>query len=99
MAQTLMQSLSEEAVYLLANESATKPDTLHADTQGQFFPVFGLAHPLASISSPASRTSSTKYGRGTTNRGYRWIARASDSCTGTAQPTHDNLILDTRCCP
>ncbi len=87
MAQTLMQSLSEEAVYLidslLANESATKPDPVHADTQGRSFPVFGLTHLLASISSPASGTSSTKYARGTTNRGHRWIARASDSCTGT----------------
>lgn len=39
-----------EAVYLidslLANESATKPHTVHADTQGQSFPVFGLAHLL-----------------------------------------------------
>lgn len=39
-----------EAVYLidslLANESDVKPDTVHADTQGQSFPVFGLAHLL-----------------------------------------------------
>ncbi|MET9777233.1 Tn3 family transposase, partial [Streptomyces sp. NPDC006367] len=39
-----------EAVYLidslLANESEAKPDTVHADTQGQSFPVFGLAHLL-----------------------------------------------------
>lgn len=36
-----------EAVYLidalLANESEVRPDTVHADTQGQSFPVFGLA--------------------------------------------------------
>lgn len=36
-----------EAVYLidtlLANESSVKPDQIHADTQGQSFPVFGLA--------------------------------------------------------
>jgi len=39
-----------EAVYiiegLLRNESDTRPDTIHADTQGQSFPVFGLAHLL-----------------------------------------------------
>jgi TnpA family transposase len=39
-----------EAVYLidslLANESEVKPDTVHADTQGQSFPVFGLAYLL-----------------------------------------------------
>ncbi|MEU3282429.1 Tn3 family transposase [Streptomyces antibioticus] len=39
-----------EAVYLidalLANESEVRPDTVHADTQGQSFPVFGLAHLL-----------------------------------------------------
>ncbi|MFE6692243.1 Tn3 family transposase [Streptomyces sp. NPDC057743] len=38
------------AVYLidslLANESSAQPDTVHADTQGQSFPVFGLAHLL-----------------------------------------------------
>jgi TnpA family transposase len=39
-----------EAVYildgLLNNESDIQPDTLHADTQGQSTPVFGLAHLL-----------------------------------------------------
>lgn len=39
-----------EAVYLidsfLANESEVRPDTVHANTQGQPFPVFGLAHLL-----------------------------------------------------
>lgn len=39
-----------EAVYildgLLNNESDIRPDTLHADTQGQSTPVFGLAHLL-----------------------------------------------------
>lgn len=39
-----------EAVYildgLLKNESDIQPDTLHADTQGQSTPVFGLAHLL-----------------------------------------------------
>ncbi|WP_274919543.1 Tn3 family transposase [Streptomyces sp. WZ-12] len=39
-----------EAVYLidamLANESDVQPSTVHADTQGQSFPVFGLAHTL-----------------------------------------------------
>ena len=39
-----------EAVYildgLLKNESNIQPDTLHADTQGQSAPVFGLAHLL-----------------------------------------------------
>jgi len=39
-----------EAVYLieglLANASEVKPTTVHADTQGQSFPVFGLAHLL-----------------------------------------------------
>lgn len=39
-----------EAVYildaLLLNKSAYKPDTLHADTQGQSEPVFALAHLL-----------------------------------------------------
>ena len=39
-----------EAVYiiegLLRNESNVHPDTIHADTQGQSFPVFGLAHLL-----------------------------------------------------
>lgn len=39
-----------EAVYildgLLKNESDIQPDTLHADTQGQSAPVFGLAHLL-----------------------------------------------------
>src|SRR5687767_15891509 len=39
-----------EAVYildgLLKNESALQPDTLHADTQGQSEPVFGLAYLL-----------------------------------------------------
>ena len=37
-----------EAVYLieglLQQESKVKPDTIHADTQGQSFPVFALAH-------------------------------------------------------
>ena len=36
-----------EAVYildgLLANDSDIQPDTVHADTQGQSLPVFGLA--------------------------------------------------------
>jgi len=40
-----------EAVYildgLLENESAIRPDTLHADTQGQSESVFGLAHLLS----------------------------------------------------
>ncbi|MFI5305474.1 MAG: Tn3 family transposase, partial [Nitrospiria bacterium] len=39
-----------EAVYildgLLKNESDIRPDTLHADTQGQSTPVFGLSHLL-----------------------------------------------------
>jgi TnpA family transposase len=39
-----------EAVYildgLLKNESEIQPDTIHADTQGQSAPVFGLAHLL-----------------------------------------------------
>lgn len=39
-----------EAVYLidslLANESEAKPEQVHADTQGQSIPVFGLAHLL-----------------------------------------------------
>jgi TnpA family transposase len=39
-----------EAVYildgLLKNESDIQPDTIHADTQGQSTPVFGLAHLL-----------------------------------------------------
>jgi TnpA family transposase len=39
-----------EAVYildgLLKNSSEIQPDTLHADTQGQSLPVFGLAHLL-----------------------------------------------------
>ena len=39
-----------EAVYildgLLKNESEIQPDTLHADTQGQSTPVFGLSHLL-----------------------------------------------------
>jgi len=39
-----------EAVYildgLLQNLSEVQPDTIHADTQGQSFPVFGLAHLL-----------------------------------------------------
>ncbi|MFQ6043477.1 MAG: Tn3 family transposase, partial [Candidatus Poribacteria bacterium] len=39
-----------EAVYildgLLENKSEIRPDTLHADTQGQSEPVFGLAHLL-----------------------------------------------------
>ncbi|NOT55314.1 MAG: Tn3 family transposase, partial [Deltaproteobacteria bacterium] len=37
-----------EAVYiiegLLQNTSDIQPDTVHADTQGQALPVFGLAH-------------------------------------------------------
>ena len=36
-----------EAVYildgLLANDSDIQPDTVHADTQGQSLPVYGLA--------------------------------------------------------
>nr|WP_051807984.1 Tn3 family transposase [Streptomyces sp. NRRL F-2664] len=39
-----------EAVYLvdslLQKPSAAQPDQVHADTQGQSFPVFGLAHLL-----------------------------------------------------
>lgn len=39
-----------EAVYLidslLQNQSAARPEQVHADTQGQSFPVFGLAHLL-----------------------------------------------------
>jgi len=41
-----------EAVYILAgllkNESDVQPDTIHADTQGQSTPVFGLSHLLVS---------------------------------------------------
>src|SRR6266436_1838145 len=40
-----------EAIYildgLLENRSEIRPDTLHADTQGQSEPVFGLAYLLA----------------------------------------------------
>ncbi|MGX1027506.1 hypothetical protein RKD38_002187 [Streptomyces ambofaciens] len=39
-----------EAVYLidslLQNQSAAQPEQIHADTQGQSFPVFRLAHVL-----------------------------------------------------
>ncbi|MET7458069.1 Tn3 family transposase [Streptomyces sp. NPDC005574] len=39
-----------EAVYLidslLQNQSVARPEQVHADTQGQSFPVFGLAHVL-----------------------------------------------------
>jgi TnpA family transposase len=39
-----------EAVYiiegLLQNKSDIQPDTVHADTQGQSYPVFALAHLL-----------------------------------------------------
>lgn len=31
---------------LLKNESDIRPDTIHADTQGQSAPVFGLSHLL-----------------------------------------------------
>jgi TnpA family transposase len=42
---------SKEAIYifdgLLENRSEIRPDTLHADTQGQSETVFGLAYLLA----------------------------------------------------
>jgi hypothetical protein len=49
-----------EAVYiidgLLKNESDIQPDTVHADTQGQSEPVFGLAHLLGIQLMPRMRT-------------------------------------------
>jgi TnpA family transposase len=49
-----------EAVYildgLLENESVLQPDTVHADTQGQSEPVFGLAHLLGIKLMPSMRT-------------------------------------------
>ncbi len=49
-----------EAVYildgLLKNQSALQPDTLHADTQGQSEPVFGLAALLGIQLMPRMRT-------------------------------------------
>ena len=52
-----------EAVYiiegLLRNESDIQPDTIHADTQGQSLPVFGLAALLGSSCSRASATGTT----------------------------------------
>lgn len=48
-----------EAVFildgLLKNESDIQPDTLHADTQGQSTPVFGLAHLLGIALMPRIR--------------------------------------------
>ena len=59
----LVQSLHPcgvwEAVYiiegLLRNESDIQPDTIHADTQGQSLPVFGLATRHCWGSTPATR--------------------------------------------
>ncbi len=49
-----------EAVYiidgLIKNESDIQPDTVHADTQGQSEPVFGLAHLLGIQLMPRMRT-------------------------------------------
>lgn len=49
-----------EAIYildeLLLNTSELQPDTLHADTQGQSEPVFGLAHLLGIQLFPRMRT-------------------------------------------
>lgn len=48
-----------EAVYiidgLLKNKSDIQPDVLHADTQGQSLPVFGLAHLLGIKLTPRIR--------------------------------------------
>ena len=48
-----------EAVYilegLLENLSEAKPDTIHADTQGQSYPVFALAHLLGFVLLPRIR--------------------------------------------
>lgn len=41
---------------LLKNDSALQPDTVHADTQGQSEPVFGLAHLLGIQLMPRMRT-------------------------------------------
>ncbi|HBY94106.1 MAG TPA: hypothetical protein DEP84_09125 [Chloroflexi bacterium] len=40
---------------LLKNESDIQPDTVHADTQGQSGPVFGLAHLLGIKLMPRTR--------------------------------------------
>lgn len=67
-----------EAVYildgLLKNESDIQPDTLHADTQGQSTPVFGLAHLLGIKLMPRIRNwKDLKFLRPTKDINYKHI--------------------------
>ncbi|WP_148085547.1 Tn3 family transposase [Streptomyces sp. CEV 2-1] len=59
-----------EAVYiiegLLKNASEVKPTTIHADTQGQSFPVFSLAHLLGFELMPRRRPQVQDYRRAVT---------------------------------
>lgn len=67
-----------EAVYildgLLENKSDIQPDTLHADTQGQSTPVFGLAHLLGIKLMPRIRNwKDLKFFRPTKDARYQHI--------------------------
>jgi TnpA family transposase len=41
--------------YLVENDSDVRPDTIHADTQGQSAAIFGLAHLLGIQLQPRQR--------------------------------------------
>ncbi|MBP2068520.1 Tn3 family transposase [Streptomyces iranensis] len=69
-----------EAVYtiegLLKNTSEVKPATVHADTQGQSFPAFALAHLLGFDLMPWSGTAAAApAGRGTQEHGLHRLPR------------------------
>jgi hypothetical protein len=53
---TLCFSFSKIVFLILKNISELQPDTLHADTQGQSEPVFGLAYLLGIKLMPRMRT-------------------------------------------
>lgn len=82
-----------EAVYLidalLANESEVRPGTVHADTQGQSFPVFGLAHLLGiDLSDPQLREQITRAtNKAEAYNGYtKWLHFGGDGYLRSRDP-------------
>ena len=77
-----------EAVYiiegLLKNASDIQPDTIHADTQGQSLPVFGLAALLGFDLLPRIRNCTTWSSTGRTRAP---ATSTSTRCSGTSRST------------
>ena len=77
-----------EAVYiiegLLQNASDIQPDTIHADTQGQSLPVFGLAALLGFELLPGSATGTTW---SSTDRRRTPATSTSTRCSGMRRST------------